>query len=94
MVKESEHQRFKEKLATAAGMPKDVVQGAAVVTIIGNEEACIENYKRIIEYTDNVIRVQAKQRQIKIAGINLKIEFYTNDEMKITGKIDSLEYCK
>lgn len=94
IMKDLEHRGFKEKLTTAAGMPKDVVQGAAVVTFIGNEEVCIENYRRIIEYTDEIIRVQAKKRQIKISGKQLKIEFYTNDEMKITGKIDSLEYCK
>lgn len=94
MVRDLEHRSFKEKITTAAGMPKDVVQGAAVVTLTGNEEVCIENYRRIIEYTDDTIRVQAKKRQIRISGKQLKIEYYTNDEMKITGKIDSLEYCK
>ena len=94
MLKDQEHKKLKERITTAAGVPKDVVQGAAVVTLMGNEEVCIENYRRIIEYTDEVIRVQAKKRQIKITGKQLKIEYYTNDEMKITGKIDSLEYSK
>ncbi len=93
-MKDLEHKGLKEKLTTAAGMPKDVVQGAVVVTLIGNEEVCIENYRRIIEYTNDTIRVQAKKRQIRISGKQLQIEYYTNDEMKITGKIDSLEYCK
>ncbi len=94
MFKDQEYKNFKERITTAAGMPKDVVQGAAVVTLMENEEVCIENYRRIIEYTDDIIRVQTKKRQIKITGKQLKIEYYTNDEMKITGKIDSLEYCK
>lgn len=47
-------------------MPKDVVLGAAVVTIIGAGEVCIENYRGIIEYTDVLIRVQTKGYQIRL----------------------------
>lgn len=94
MNREAESKRLKEKLATATSMPKDVVLGASVVTIIGSEEMCVENYRGIIEYADTLIRVQTKGCQIKITGKNLQIEYYTNDEMKITGRILSLEYCK
>ena len=89
MGKERENDRLKEKLASAASMPKDVVLGAAVVTIIGAGEVCIENYRGIIEYTDVLIRVQTKGYQIKLQGKHLQIEYYTNDEMKITGRIVS-----
>ena len=43
MGREIENEKIKEKLASAASMPKDVVLGAAVVTIIGAGEVCIEN---------------------------------------------------
>ncbi|CUX50243.1 YabP family protein [Clostridium sp. C105KSO13] len=94
MGKDRKNDRLKERLASAASMPKDVVLGAAVVTIIGAGEVCIENYRGIIEYTDVLIRVQTKGYQIKLQGKHLQIEYYTNDEMKITGMIVSLEYCK
>lgn len=94
MSRESESEKIKEKLAAAASMPKDVVLGAAVVTVIGDGEVCIENYRGIIEYTDVLIRVQTKSCQIKLQGKHLQIEYYTNDEMKIRGRILSLEYCK
>jgi sporulation protein YqfC len=55
---------------------------------------CIENYRGIIEYTECLIRVQAKGKQIRLQGRHLQIEYYTNDEMKITGTICSLEFCK
>lgn len=94
MGRETENEKLKEKLASAASMPKDVVLGAAVVTIIGDGEVCIENYRGIIEYTDVLIRIQAKGCQIKLQGKRLQIEYYTNDEMKIKGRILSLEYGK
>lgn len=89
---EREH-LLKERFVTAANMPKDVVLGASVITILGTGEICIENYRGIIEYTDGLIRVQTKSKQIRLTGKNLTIEYYTNDEMKITGCICSLEFC-
>ena len=55
-------------------------------------EICIENYRGILEYTDLLIRVQTKSGQIRLSGKNLQIEYYTNDEMKITGRIVQLEF--
>ncbi|MGC4019861.1 MAG: YabP/YqfC family sporulation protein [Muricomes sp.] len=91
MNREKENDRLRKSLHRSS-MPKDVVLGAAVVTIIGAGEVCIENYRGIIEYTDVLIRVQTKGYQIKLQGKHLQIEYYTNDEMKITGQIVSLEY--
>ena len=87
-----EREQFREKLASAASMPKDVVLGAAVTTILGHSEVCIENYRGIIEYTDCLIRVAIKGAQIRLRGNRLQVEYYTNDEMKITGKICSVEF--
>ena len=82
-----------ERLASAAGMPKDVVMKAAVLTALGNFEVCIENYRGITEYTECLVRVQTKGGQIRLAGKCLQVEYYTNDEMKITGKIESIEFA-
>ena len=82
-----------ERLASAAGMPKDVVMKAAVLTALGNFEVCIENYRGITEYTECLVRVQTKGGQIRLAGKCLQVEYYTNDEMKITGKIECIEFA-
>lgn len=79
-------------MADAVNMPKDVVLGVPIVTITGQVELCIENYRGIIEYTDVLIRIKTKIGQIKVVGKNLQIEYYTNDEMKVTGRILSVEY--
>lgn len=94
MSREFENDKIKNKIAGAASMPKDVVLGVPIVTITGYNEMCIENYRGIVEYSDILIRVQTKVCQIKLHGKHLQIEYYTNDEMKITGSITSLEYCK
>lgn len=91
---EQENEGLRSRLASAASMPKDVVLGASVVTILGDNEICIENYRGIVEYTECLIRVQTKGKQIRVHGKRLRIEYYTNDEMKITGTICSMEFCK
>lgn len=83
---------LKNRMAEASGMPKDVVLGVPIVTVLGQIEICIENYRGIIEYTDLLIRIQTKVGQIKIIGQKLQIDYYTNDEMKVTGRIKAIEY--
>lgn len=94
MNHEQDNEGLKSRLAAAAGMPKDVVLGAAVVTLLGDSEVCIENYRGIVEYTECLVRIQTKGKQIRLHGKNLQIEYYSNYEMKITGMICSLEFCK
>ena len=83
---------LKTRITDAAGMPKDVLFGVPIVTIIGQNEVCIENYRGILEYTDKLIRIQTKLGRIHVLGRNLQIEYYTNDEMKIVGHINLIEY--
>ena len=53
---------------------------------------CIGNYRGITEYTEELVRVQTKGGQIRLTGRQLQVEYYTNDEMKVTGKILTLEF--
>lgn len=85
---------LRERMLSVTDLPKDVVLGTSVLTIHGNNEVYIENYQGIIEYTDILIRIKTKERQIRLSGKKLRIEYYANDEMKIIGYISSIEYCK
>lgn len=89
---EKEGHTFKEKLAEACRIPKEVVLGYSLVSISGNKEIIIENYRGILEYNKEYIRVSSKKGQIKISGSNLNIEYLNNEEMKITGRILGIEY--
>lgn len=73
-------------------LPKDLMYGAVLVTVTGTSELLLENYRGIIEYTSERIRVQTKTCQVQVRGQCLLIAYYTNDEMKITGKICEISY--
>lgn len=91
-MNKKENGTLKYRMAEAVSMPKDVVLGVPIVTIIGKCEVRIENYRGIIEYTENLIRIKVKDGQIRITGKNLQIEYYTNDDMMIMGNIEKTEY--
>lgn len=83
---------LREKMIDSLELPKDLMLGAAVLTVTGRKEALISNYKGILEYEDSFIRVQTKNCRILISGAHLAIDYYTNEEMKISGFIQSIEY--
>ena len=68
----------KRKAAKASKFPEDVVLGMPNVEILGHSEMRIENYRGLIEYTDQLVRVQTKIGQIRITGKHLQVDSYTN----------------
>lgn len=84
--------QVKSNIVETLELPKDIMYGAVIVTATGRFEVIVENYKGIIEYTNEKIRLQTKNCQVEIKGKKLLIEYYTNEEMKITGIIHQISY--
>ncbi len=82
----------KELMVESLKLPKDSLLGASIVTVTGNTDAFVENYKGIIEYTNQQILLQGKTCKIEICGRRLNIVYYTDEDMKISGWIESIRY--
>ena len=80
------------RMADAANLPKDVVLSVPILTLTGHYEVNIENYRGILEYTEQLIRINVRSGQIRITGKSLEINYYTTTDMKITGKVEKIEY--
>lgn len=81
-----------EKITDTLNLPKDIVMGASILHLIGQYEIYIENYKNIIEFNENVIKIQARSTKIIITGKHLHIEYFNNDDMKIKGRISDVSF--
>lgn len=79
-------------LTAATDSPRDVLTGVPIMTSMGGDEITVENFRGIIEYTDQLVRFQTKTGQYKISGTGLKIEYYSENEMKIRGHISAIQY--
>ena len=82
----------KSKIAEKLNIPEDIAEGLPIVTVTGKNEIYVENYKGIIEYGANCVRIQTKVCRITFTGKNLEIVYYTNVDMKISGQIESICY--
>lgn len=81
-----------ENKSVPMNVPEDIVFGALVLLVTGNKEAETQNYRGILEYTDEIIAIQGKKQVLIIRGSNLLIEYFTNESMKVMGQIDTIEY--
>lgn len=83
---------IREKVVQNLELPQDLMLGASVVTITGRREILIENYRGIILLEESIIKIQTKSERITISGSRLSVAYYTSEEMKIFGFIDSIQY--
>ena len=51
----------------------------------------LENFKGILEYEEFFVRISTHIGIVNINGFNLNLENMTNDDIKVTGKIESIE---
>jgi sporulation protein YqfC len=81
-----------KKIADKLGIQEDILGKAPVLTSFGRYRVCIENYRSILQYEENRIRIQTKQGKIQITGENLGIAYYREECMCVVGVIRSIEY--
>ncbi len=92
MRKNKEKPAIKQRLAKALEISKDMLIDIPRFILNDNNELQIENYKGIVSYDFDEIRLGAKNYTIKIEGENLKINSITDEDILITGKIKSLSF--
>ena len=80
------------KLDKILEMPREVVSSDVKITILGFNEIYIENYKNILEYGEVNVKINIFNGAINIHGIDLNLEQITDDEIKVIGKIDGVDF--
>lgn len=83
-----------DRLNEILEIPKELISNNPKITILGFEEMYIENYSGILEYEEFFIRINTKIGNININGFNLKLDEMTEDNLKITGKIENMDFEK
>lgn len=73
-------------------LPQEVGTNIPKITMIGFDEILIENYKGILEYEEFFVRVSTHIGNININGFELKLNKITDEDVRITGKIENLDF--
>lgn len=82
---------MRRKLDKILEMPEEVYSNTPKLTITGFNEIVLENYKGILEYEEFFASISTHIGIVNINGYNINLEKMTNDDIKITGKIESVE---
>ena len=97
-IKEYTDERMREmkkkrisKIEKMLEIPEEVYSNTPKIIITGFDQMIIENFKSILEYEEFYIRISTYIGVININGYNLNLENMTNDDLKVTGKIDSFD---
>ncbi len=85
---------FKEKVTEILELPKEIVLNMPKLTMLGNGDLIVENYKGIVEYDEGIIRLNTTSGIIKVTGKNIYIKEITLEGIMIFGEISSLEFMK
>ena len=72
-------------------LPIEVYSNEPKIILTGFDELIIENFKGILEYEEYFVRINTYIGIININGYNLRLENMTNDDIKVCGKIESLD---
>ncbi|MDD2446349.1 MAG: sporulation protein YqfC [Tissierellia bacterium] len=82
---------IKANLSEALELPIDITLDLPRITIIGNIEVSVSNHKGIIEYDNEIIRINSKAGIIKVIGDELEIKNILSEEILIIGNIEQVE---
>ena len=77
--------RQKKAIVSALHLPEDVVLGEMLLYFTGSRAAVVENYRSILFFSDEMLRLTIK-------GKGLSIEYYDRDNLRVTGQIVSVEF--
>ena len=81
----------KKRLDKILEIPEEFYSNTPKITITGFNEIILENYKGILEYEEFFASISTYIGVVNINGYNINLEKMTNDDIKITGKIESVE---
>ncbi len=82
--------RKSKKIDRLLELPQEVYSNEPRVIINSFKEVLIENYKGILEYEEFIVKISTFIGVINVNGYNLNLETMTNDDIKITGKIEGI----
>ena len=83
---------LKKTITGMLELPKEIVYNLPLISITGNESMEIENYKGVIEYTEQKIRLNTSCGVLSIEGKKLNIKQITTENILIAGIIIKFEY--
>jgi len=83
---------IKKHVARFMSLPLQVVLDQPQVVLTGNNEAVVENYKKIVAYALDHVRILTSAGEVAVRGKNLTLAQLTQESITVKGQINSVGY--
>lgn len=81
-----------ERITQALDIPPIAASGVAHIELMGNREAIVDGVCGVVEYEENIIRLNTGKSMVKFTGKGLAIQVFTQNQAMIAGYIASVEF--
>ena len=83
-----------ETVAELFDLPADVIAGLPRLEMVGGRQLYVEHHTGLLAYTENQIDANTPAGVLRVKGERLTLRAMTAGELRIGGKIDSLEWVE
>ena len=82
---------FRRNMTEALELPKEILLHLPLISFIGQEEVTIENYKGILEYSEETVRIGTAAGVLRLEGQGLCLKQLSAECMVVTGRVEKME---
>ena len=72
-------------------LPVNIAAGVARIELLGNRELYMDRHRGVLGYTTDTVDVNGGGVVVRIRGEGLQLLVMTEQELRITGKIDGID---
>mgnify|MGYP005786447471 CR=1 FL=1 len=83
---------IKKGLSEGIELPNEIVLNVPLITIIGRSKIVIENFKNIVQYSNEIIKINTSCGVFKVAGKNLFLKELNKNKILIKGTLSQFEF--
>ena len=89
---EDRRQELAGRMAELFALPRDLVAGLPHMEMLGSREFFLEGHGGLLSYGDTAVDICAGNLTVRVRGEELTLRAMTESEIRITGKIDAVEF--
>ena len=94
MERYSKARGLRTRMAELFDLPADLVAGLTHLELLGDRELYLEGHGGILSYSDTQIDLSAGGAMLRVRGAGLTLRGMTEDEVRIRGRIDAVEFVR
>ena len=73
-------------------LPKEVVFNLPIIQAFGSEDVNVTNYKGLVEYNNECVRINTSAGQVRIEGAGLVLKQVTAETISVSGRVTRIEF--